>query len=67
MIPIRDVQFCEYLQEGTAFVMAGGILLCRTYGEFALIAANVNWHPWKGHCPTWTDATECQCMLGGEA
>lgn len=62
----RDLKASPYIKEGTFWEMNGQIL-CHHESEFWTAVAGVRWHVWRGHCPTWDDATECRCMLGGEA
>ena len=54
-----------YVAEGTFWAFNGKIL-CHHESEFWTAIAGARWHV-RGHCPTWDDATECRCMLGGES
>lgn len=65
------VEFNAFLRPGMAFVLStaerGFVRVFRHRSEYYLHVTRTRWHVERAHCPTWTDATECRCMLGGEA
>ena len=71
MIDGIHVVFNEHMLPGyMAMVLPEGggreRLVCRHVSELLLLMSGATWHT-HGHCPTWDGATECRCMLGGEA
>lgn len=76
MIDVFGIPFTltvsPFLRPGDVFLYRANPLkmnaqvLVRHESEYALWCSGAKWHPYSGHCPTWTDAAECQCMLGGE-
>ena len=69
MIPFGiEVRASEFLAPGT-MVLVGprNAVYVRHLAELTPSLAGVRWHVHGERCPTWTDATECRCMLGGEA
>lgn len=70
-LDLLTVHFNPWVPPGTGFVMrdASGILVrfYRHFSEYALHNSGAAWHVERERCPTWTDATECRCMLGGDA
>lgn len=64
------VEFNAFIPEGSGFLIMdearGPVVVYRHPSEYALHMARATWHP-RGHCATWTDATECRCMLGGDS
>ena len=62
------VRFVPWMAPGTAYVIAEPpMVIARHESEYLLMWARATWHVHAGHCPTWDNATECRCMLGGEA
>lgn len=63
------VEFNPFLPAGSGVVMMtmyGPQIVFRHPSEWLLSMTGATWHV-SGHCPTWTDADECRCMLGGDA
>ncbi|WP_141328328.1 hypothetical protein [Myxococcus sp. AB025B] len=61
-----EVRESPFLPPGH-FVGVGQVLFTRHMSEFLLLLSGARWHVERDRCPSWTDATECQCMRGGDA
>lgn len=65
------VDFNPHVPSGMGFLLMdhfrGPVVVYRHPSEWAVHMARATWHLERRGCPTWTDATECRCMLGGEA
>ena len=62
----RCIRASPFVPEGTFWAM-NGLILCHHESELWTAVSGARWHVWRGHCPTWDDATECRCMLGTES
>jgi len=68
---VYTVRISPWMEPGTAALIRGlsgaQALYVRHPSEYALLMSGATWHVDGHRCPTYTEAAECRCMLGGEA
>jgi hypothetical protein len=57
------IEVCSWLSPGYPVLYMGRVYV-RHLSEILCAIAGATWHV-NGHCPTWTEETECRCMVEG--